>query len=65
MADSNELYLEHVFINISKRQIKLLSEDGYEDKVTFKWDEEGAEGFFDTVNTIKENLPEELLTIHD
>ena len=65
MADSNELYLEHVFINISKRQIKLLSEDGYEDKVTFKWDEDGAEGVFDTVNTIKENLPEELLTIHD
>ena len=34
----NEIYLAHVFINMSKRQIKLVSEDGYEDTVTWKFD---------------------------
>ena len=46
--DLNEIYLAHVFVNIAKRQIKIISEDGYEDTVTWKFDAEGAEGFADT-----------------
>ena len=45
-------YLAHIFINFSKRSIKLVDDEGYEQNVTFKFDEEGAEGFADTVNSI-------------
>ena len=40
------------FINFSKRSIKLLDDEGYEQNVTFKFDEEGAEGFAETISSI-------------
>tara|TARA_B100000575_G_scaffold260840_1_gene234084 strand:- start:8686 stop:8895 length:210 start_codon:yes stop_codon:yes gene_type:complete len=60
----NEIYLAHVFINIAKRQIKIVSEDGYDDTVTWKFDAEGAEGFADTTSAMIESLDEEMLTIY-
>ena len=37
-------YLAHIFINFSKRSVKLVDDEGYEQNVIFKFDEEGAEG---------------------
>ena len=45
-------YLAQIFINFSNRSFKLVDDEGYEQNVTFKFDEEGAEGFADTVNSI-------------
>ena len=61
--DLNEIYLAHVFVNIPKRQIKIISEDGYEDTVTWKFDAEGAEGFADTTTAMIESLDKEMLTV--
>jgi len=48
-------YLAHIFINFSKRSIKLVDEEGYEQTVQFKFDDEGAEGFGETVNSINDD----------
>ena len=61
--DLNEIYLAHVFVNIAKRHIKIISEDGYEDTVTWKFDAEGAEGFADTTTAMIESLDKEMLTV--
>ena len=61
--DLNEIYLAHVFVNIAKRQIKIISEDGYEATVTWKFDAEGAEGFADTTTAMIESLDKEMLTV--
>ncbi len=61
--DLNEIYLAHVFVNIAKRQIKIISEDGYEDTVTWKFDAKGAEGFADTTTAMIESLDKEMLTV--
>ena len=61
--DLNEIYLAHVFVNIAKRQIKIISEDGYEDTDTWKFDAEGAEGFADTTTAMIESLDKEMLTV--
>ena len=61
--DLNEIYLAHVFVNIAKRQIKIISEDGYEDTVTWKFDAEGAEGFADPTTAMIESLDKEMLTV--
>lgn len=61
--DLNQIYLAHVFVNIAKRQIKIISEDGYEDTVTWKFDAEGAEGFADTTTAMIESLDKEMLTV--
>ena len=62
--DLNEIYLAHVFVNIAKRQIKIISEDGYEDTVTWNFDAEGAEGFADTTTAMIESLDKEMLTVY-
>ena len=48
-------YLAHFFINFSKRSVKLVDDEGYEQNVIFKFDEEGAEGFAETVNSINDD----------
>ena len=48
-------YLAQIFINFSKRSIKLLDNEGYEQTVEFKFDEEGAEGFAETIGAHKKN----------
>jgi hypothetical protein len=44
-----ETYLEHVWINVSKREIKLLDNEGYDETIRFKFDSEGSEGFAETL----------------
>ena len=34
--------LEHVFVNFSKRKIKIVDNEGYDKEVQWKWDFEGA-----------------------
>ncbi len=54
MSDST---LEEVWINFSKRQITLISDEGEIKKIDWKWDDEGAEGFAETVELIGYSVP--------
>ena len=54
-------YLEHIWVNIPKRSVKILDTEGYEEKVTWKFDTEGMEGFMETLSTFQD-LPEDLIT---
>ena len=46
-------------MNIAKRQVTILDNEGYEEKINWEFSEDGAEGFFDTITSIKANVPEE------
>tara|TARA_Y200000002_G_scaffold187024_1_gene154396 strand:- start:1080 stop:1286 length:207 start_codon:yes stop_codon:yes gene_type:complete len=54
-------YLEHIWVNIPKRSVKILDTEGYEEKVTWKFDTEGMEGFMETLSTFQD-LPKDLIT---
>jgi hypothetical protein len=45
--------LEHVYIDFSKRQVTIKSDQGEFKTVQWKWDREGSEGFSETVSTIE------------
>jgi hypothetical protein len=59
---SSETYLEHIWVDISRRTVKILDNEGYDEIVQWKFDEEGAEGFSETLTTFNENVPSELIT---
>ena len=56
-------YLDHVFIDLSKRSIKLVDSDGFEsDTLDFGFDIEGAQGFTSSVTTLAEELDTDMIT---
>ncbi|AGH56639.1 hypothetical protein CPUG_00147 [Cyanophage Syn10] len=57
-----ETTLEQVFVNFSKREIKILDNEGYDRVVNWKWDKEGLEGFTETVSTIQNTVDPDMLT---
>ena len=54
-------YLEHIWVNIPKRSVKILDTEGYEETVTWKFDSDGMEGFTETLQTFQD-LPDDLIT---
>ena len=54
-------YLEHIWVNIPKRSVKILDTEGYEEVVTWKFDNDGCEGLMETLTSFNE-LPEDLIT---
>lgn len=54
--------LEQIFINFSKRSVTIISDDGEERTVTWKWDREGTEGFAETVSAIESITDSEMRT---
>ena len=44
-----------IVINLSERSITIASDEGELKKVEWKWDEEGAEGFAETIAAIEED----------
>jgi hypothetical protein len=59
---STETYLEHIWVNIPQRTVKILDNEGYDEVINWKFDEEGSEGFSETIATFQENVPNELIT---
>ena len=59
----DEIVLEHVFINFSRRNVILLDEEGYESEINYKFDEEGSEGFSETISMIQNQVPHFGLTL--
>tara|TARA_B100000131_G_scaffold183887_1_gene177239 strand:- start:231 stop:437 length:207 start_codon:yes stop_codon:yes gene_type:complete len=65
MADitgDTDTYLEHIWVNVPKRQVKIMDHEGADETVCWKFDEEGAEGFTETLATFKDHIPEDMIT---
>ena len=54
--------VEQIFINFSKRFVKILDNEGYDKTVNWKWDIEGAAGFAETVSDIQDAVDPDLIT---
>ena len=54
--------VEHISINFSKRSVKIVDDEGYDKTVTWKWDDEGSEGFAETVSRIQDQVDHNLIT---
>tara|TARA_Y100000287_G_scaffold167062_1_gene150108 strand:- start:33 stop:224 length:192 start_codon:yes stop_codon:yes gene_type:complete len=55
-------YLEHIWVNISTRTVKILDNEGVDEVINWKFDAEGAEGFQETIVEFNKNIPEDLIT---
>ena len=62
LMTDDELLLEHIFINFSKRKVTLLDNEGYESEIDYKFDPEGAEGFAETVGMIQNQVDHDQVT---
>ncbi|BCV00305.1 MAG: hypothetical protein CM15mV34_0790 [Caudoviricetes sp.] len=60
--DLTQIYIDQVFINFSRRSVKIVDSDGYDDTIEWKWNEEGANGFLETVTNIQNSVPSEIVT---
>jgi hypothetical protein len=58
----SDTYLEHIWVDISRRTVKIMDSEGVDEVVQWKFDEEGSEGFSETLMTFNENVPSELIT---
>ena len=58
-----ETFVEHVWIDVSKRTLKVLDNERYEENIQWKFDQEAAEGFSDTLISLRDVLPEDKLVI--
>jgi len=58
----SETTLQHVFINFSKRKVTIVDDEGYERDVQWKWDQEGSEGFSETIDQIQQLVDPDLIT---
>ena len=59
---TNETYLEHIWVNIPARNVKIIDSEGYDEVVQYNFDKDGAEGFYETITSFKESVPQELVT---
>lgn len=59
MSDTS---VAQIFVNFSKRKITIMDEEGYEKEVQWKWDQEGSEGFAETVDSIQQVIDADLIT---
>ena len=59
---STETYLEHIWVNIPQRTVKIMDNEGVDEVINWKFDAEGAEGFYETITQFNENVPEEFIT---
>jgi len=54
--------LAHIFVNFSKRKVTIVDDEGYEKEVQWKWDQEGAEGFHETISDIQDIVDNDMIT---
>ena len=62
ITGDTETYLEHVFVNISKREVKIMDNEGYDEIVTWEFSEDGVDGFTETLKHFKRLVPEDMIT---
>ena len=54
--------VEHIFINLSKRSIKILDKEGYDKTIEWEWNEDGADDFTETISCICDCVDTDLIT---
>ena len=65
MADvtgDTETYLEHIWINVKKREVKIMDNEGYDEIVTWEFNEDGVDGIPETLHHFKRIVPEDIIT---
>tara|TARA_R100001510_G_C7589078_1_gene159403 strand:- start:565 stop:774 length:210 start_codon:yes stop_codon:yes gene_type:complete len=62
METEQESFLQHVFVNVSKRLVKIIDTEGYEETIQWKFDEEGAAGFAETLESFRKIDDPDLFT---
>ena len=60
--EATETYLEHIWVNVPKRSVKIMDEEGADETVVWKFDEEGAEGFTETIEHFRQIVPDDMIT---
>ena len=56
-----ETFLEHIWVYVNQRRVVIMDNEGYEETVKFRWDEEGAEGFQETIENFKQHVDPDLI----
>ena len=54
--------LSHIFVNFSKRKMTLVDDEGYEKDAQWRFDDEGAEGFSETISEVQEIIDNNMIT---
>ena len=65
MADvtgDTETYLEHIWINVKKREVKIMDNEGYDEIVTWEFSSDGVDGFTETLQHFKRLVPDDMIT---
>tara|TARA_Y100000004_G_scaffold195098_1_gene261306 strand:+ start:1630 stop:1836 length:207 start_codon:yes stop_codon:yes gene_type:complete len=60
--ETKEPFLQHVFVNVSKRSVKIIDTEGYEESIQWKFDMEGAAGFAETLERFRSINDPDLFT---
>ena len=55
-------YLEHIWVNVAKRQVKIMDNEGYDEIVTWEFSENGVDGFTETLQHFKRLVPDDMIT---
>jgi len=61
-TDSDTRYVDHAYFYFAQRRIVVVDDEGYDEEVRFRFDEDGCEGFHGMVNMLQEGLPAESRT---
>ena len=65
MADvtgDTDTYLEHIWVDVKKREVKIMDNEGYDEIVTWEFNEDGVDGFTETIQHFKRLVPDDMIT---
>ena len=54
--------VEHIFVTMSQRKVRILDEAGYEENDKYKWDDEGSQGFSEPIAMFQATVPKDIIT---
>ena len=55
-------FLEHIWVDVAKRQVKIMDNEGYDEIVTWEFSENGVDGFTETLQHFKRLVPDDMIT---
>ena len=57
-----DTYLEHIWVDLKKREVKIMDNEGYDEIVTWEFSEDGVDGLTETLKHFKRLVPEDMIT---
>ena len=55
-------FLEHIWVDVAKRQVKIMDNEGYDELVTWEFSENGVDGVTETLQHFKRLVPDDMIT---